>query len=65
MKKDKLLTDITNSFEMITVHLGISKFVPRGLISHIVKQLNKINNFTLSELNVLLKLMVIKLEENK
>ena len=64
MKKDKLLASITDAFHMITILLNIDKFVPRGLICHIVKQLGKINNFTLAELNVLLKLFVIQLEEN-
>ena len=65
MKKEKLLANITDGFHMVTIHLGISQFVPRGLICNIVKKLGKINNFTLTELHVLLQLMVIKLEEDK
>ena len=64
MKKDTLLANITDSFHMIAIYLNIDKFVPRGLICHIVKQLGKINNFTLTELNVLLSLFVMQLKEN-
>ena len=49
---------------MITILLNLDKFVPRGLICDIVKHLGKLNNFVLSELHVLLKLIVIQLEEN-
>ena len=65
MKKEKLLRDINDNFMLIAIHLNLCKFVPRGLITHIVNSLGKINNFVLSELNVLLKLFVIQLEENK
>ena len=65
MKKDKLIVNITDDLQMLTILIGIDRFVPRGLICNIVKQLNKINNFTLTELHVLLQLMVIKLEEDK
>ena len=64
MKKDTLLANITDSFHMITILLNIDKFVPHGLICDIVKHLGKLNNFVLSELHVLLKLIVIQLEDN-
>ncbi len=64
MKKEKLLANITDSFHIITILIKIDKFIPRGLICHIVKNLAKLNNFVLSELNVLLKLIVIQLEDN-
>ena len=64
MKKDTLLANITDSFHMITILLNIDKFVPRGLFCVIVKHLCKLNNFVLSELHVLLKLIVIQLEDN-
>ena len=64
MKKDILINNITDSFQMITIYLNIHKFVPRGLICDIAKHLGKLNNFVLSELHVLLKLIVIQLEDN-
>ena len=65
MKKDILINSITDSFQMITILVSIDKFVPRGLICDIAKHLYKLNNFVLSELHVLLKLIVIQLEEDK
>ena len=62
--KEILINSITDSFQMITIHLKIDRFVPRGLICDISKHLSKLNNFVLSELHVLLKLIVIQLEEN-
>ena len=64
MKKAQLLSNITDSFHMITILVNVDKFIPRGLICNIVKHLDKLNNFVLSELHVLLKIIVIQLEDN-
>ena len=64
MKKKYIIESIVKHLNIILDHLELNRFMPRGLINNISKHLNKLNNFVLSELHVLLKLIVIQLEDN-
>tara|TARA_Y100001963_G_C6679000_1_gene398917 strand:+ start:114 stop:320 length:207 start_codon:yes stop_codon:yes gene_type:complete len=64
MTKQHIITDIIDNLETIINHLGLLRFMPRGLISNIGKHLSKLNNFVLSELMVTLKIISSELVEN-
>ena len=64
MKKQHIITEIIENLENIINHLGLLRFMPRGLISNIGKHLTKLNNFVLSELMVTLKIISSELVEN-